>query len=72
MAWGVPQVFSVGDETGKGGHQRPDAANIDADKQRGIIACELRKQDDRGHIADALAGEHARQKQSAWGRSFLI
>ena len=58
----VLYVFPEGDEAGQGGDQGAYTADVDTDEQIGIVTGELRQEDGRGDIADALTGQGAEQE----------
>ena len=59
LAGVVLDVLAEGNKACERGDERTCAADIDADEQLGVVAGELREQDRRGHVTDALAGKHA-------------
>lgn len=57
-------ILAESDEACERGDDRSDPANVYADKQIGVVVCELRQKYSRGHIRDKLAGNSAEQKSA--------
>ena len=53
----VLHILPESDQTGKGGNQGTDSADVYADQQICVIAGKLGQEDGGGNIADALAGQ---------------
>ena len=53
----MPRVLPERDETGKGGDDGPGSADVHTKQQLPPVVREVGKQDRRGNVADALAGQ---------------
>ena len=63
LAFVMLAVFPKGDQTGKGGDQRTNTADVDTQQKLLVVVCELGKQDCGGNIADDLTGQHRYQQR---------